>query len=286
MLRAGARVLLGKVDEAMRDVDAVIGEAAEHPVAALHRGLILLKKGLPNEARKWLEGIQDSEVRADALLPLADACLESGDATAAITLLEGSFKLDPPGREDLGRAESLLRAEAAAGNQDSVGPVLEAAMERYPNDAGLFILAAVRSNLQGDTEESIAALIKAIELAGEPHRQAIRTELGNLYASMGRFAEAAEQFGWACGDDVSHPAAIPMLLSLFNSRQYRKALDLTRKIREVDDSPPTAVIEVEAETLGYVGDAARASLRHHELCSREDSTPSDRVRLGSVDIWL
>ena len=280
LLRAGARVLLGKVDQAMRDVDAVIGEAPGHPVAALHKGLILLKKGLPSDARRWLEGIQDPEVQADSLLPLADACLESGDATAAIILLKGSFKLDPPRWEDIGRAESLLRAEAASGIPDSVGPVLETAMERHPNNPWLSILAAVRSNLQGETERSVASLIKAIELAGEPHRQAIQTQLGNLYASTGRFTDAAEQFEEACGDDVSHPAAVPMLLSLFNSRQYREALDLAREIREVNDSPPKVVIEVEAETLGYVGDAGCATLRHRELCSREDSTPHDRVRLA------
>ncbi len=280
VLRAVARALLEKVDEAMRDVDAVLGETPKHPVATLNKGLILLKKGLPGEARKCLESIQDPEVRADSLLPLADACRESGDATAAITLLKGSFKLDPPGTEDLGRAESLLRAEAATGNDDSVGPVLEAAIERYPNDPGLFILDAVRSDLEGDTEASAAALTKAIELAGEPHRRAIQTQLGYLYESMRRFADAAKQFAKACDNDASHPAAVPMLLSLFNSRQYRNALDLARKIREVDDSTPRVVIEVEAEILGHVGDAGRAALLYRELCSQEDSTPDDLVRLA------
>ena len=293
VLRAGARALLGKVDEAMRDADAVLGEVPDHPAAVLHKGLILLRKGLPSEARKWLEGIQDPEVRADLLLPLADACLESGDATAAIALLEGSFKLDPPGREDLGRAESLLRAEAVAGTHDSVGPVLEAAIQRYPDDSALLTLAAVRSSLQGDLEASETALIKAIELVGEPHSQAFQAQLGHFYASVGRFADAAEQFSKACGDDASHPAAVPMLLSLFNSRQYREALDLAQNIRELDGTTPRDVIEVEAAILDYVGDAERATLRHRELCSREDSTPEDWVRLamaqfrcGEVDAAL
>ena len=280
VLRAGARALLDRLDEAMRDVDAVLGEAPQHPVAAHHKGLILLKKGIPGEARKWLEGIQDPEVRADSLLPLADACLESGDVEVAIALLKGSFKLDPPEREDLGRAESLLRAEAAIRTNDSVGPVLEAAMEQHPNDPGLFILAAVRSSLKGETEASEKALLKAIELASEPHRQALQTQLGHLYASLGRFVGAAEQFSKASGDDVSHPDAVPMLLSLFNSGRYRKALDLARKIRGSNNSIPKVVIEVEADVLGYIGDAGRAALLRGELCSRYDSTPNDQVRLA------
>ncbi len=280
VVRAGARALLGLVDEAMRDVDAVIVEEPRHSVAAHHKGLLLLKKGQPGEARKWLESVEDPEVRAESLLALAGACLESGDPTAAIAILKGSFKLDPPGWEDLGRAESLMRAESAARTYDSVSPVLEAAIQRFPANAMLFILVAVRSNLQGDAEGSATALVKAIGLAGDPHRQAIQTQLGHLYASMGRSVDAAAKFGDACGGDASHPAAIPMLLSLFNSGQYREALDLAQNIRNVDGPTPRAVIEVEAEILGYVGDAERATLRHRELCSRDDSTPEDRVRLA------
>ena len=280
VLRAGARALLGKVEEAMRDVDVVLGEVPEHPAATLNKGLLLLKQGLPREARKCLEGIQDPEVRADSLLPLADACLESGDAPAAIALLKGSFKLEPPEREDLARAESLLRAEAGIKAEDSVDAILEAALERFPKDPALFILVAVRSSLKGDTEATEAALVKAIELTSEHHRQALQSQLGHLYASLGRFADAAGQFSNVCCDDASHPDAVPMLLSLFNSRHYRKALDWARSISANSDMTPKVVIEVEAEILGYVGDAERAALLQRELCSREDSTPGDNVRLA------
>ena len=281
VLRSSARALLGQVDDAMRDLDAVIGEEPRHAAALYHKGLLLLKNGHPSEARKLLESIDDPEVRDDSLPPLADAYLESGDPTSAIALLKDRFKLDPPGWEDLGRAESLMRAEAAAGTDDSVGPLLDVAIERYPDNAMLFMLAAVRSDLQGDTEGSVTALIKAIELAGEPHRQAIQTQLGHLYASTGRFLDAAEKFGEACGGDASHPAAIPLLLSLFNSRRYGEAFELARKVRETGGAPtPRVVIEVEAEIIGFVGDVEQATLRYRELCSREDSTPDDQVRLA------
>ncbi len=284
VLRAGIRAQLGKVDEAMLDIDVVLSKVPEHPIATLHKGKLLLKKGLASEARGRLEGIQDPELRSDSLLPLADACLESGDATAAIDLLKDSFKLDPPGNEDLGRAQSLLRAEAAAGTDDSVGPVIEVALERFPNDSGLFALAAVRSSLRGDIEAAESALIKAIDLADEPFRQVLQAQLGRHYEGMGRFADAAEEFSKACGDDPAHPDAVPMLLSLSNSGQYRKTLDLARKIRGVVDPIPRIVIEVEAAILGYVGDVRAEVLRRRELCSREDTVPGARVRLASAQI--
>lgn len=280
VVRSGARALLGKLDEARSDLDAVLGEAPNHPEAALNKGLLLLKEGRPVEARALLESIQDPEVRAGALLPLADACLESGDAPAAVSLLQGSFKLDPPEKEDVGRAESLLHAEAAAGFEDSVGPIIEDAMNQYPDDPGVLILHAIRSNLIDDKEAAEATLVRVIELVSEPHRQAIQTQLGHLYGSMGRFADAAELFAQASGDDASHPAALPMLISLTKSRQFRKALELAQRLRRIGEPPPSVVIEVEAAILEYVGDVTTAVMRCEELCSRSDSTQIDRMRLA------
>ena len=284
VLRAGARALLGNVAVAMGDVDEVLREAPQHPAATLHKGLLLLKKGPASEARSWIEGIQDPEVRSELVLPLADACRESGDATTAIDLLKGSFKLDPPEKEDFGRAQSLLQAEAAAGIDDSVGPLIEEAIEQFPDDPALFALAAVRSSLKEDTEAAESALNKAVDLADAPFRQVLQGLLGRLYEGVDRFADAAEQFSKACGDDPAHPDAVPMLLSLSNSGQYRKALDLARQIRDVVDPIPRNVIDVEAAILGYVGDVRAEVLRHHELCSREDTVPGDRVRLASAQI--
>ena len=282
--RAGARALLGKVDEAMRDVDEVLGKVPGYPAATLHKGLLLLKKGLASEARSWIEGIQDPELRSELLLPLADACLESGDAKAAIDLLRGSFKLDPPEKEDFGRAQSLLQAEAAAGIDDSVGPLIEEALERFPDDPDLFALAAVRSSLREDIKAAESALNKAIDLADAPFRHVLQGQLGRLYDGVGRFADAAEQYSKACDNDATHPDAVPMLVSLSNSGQYRKALDLARQIRDVVDTIPRIVIDVEAAILGYVGDVMAEVLRHHELCSRGDTVPGDSVRLAWAQI--
>ena len=282
VIRSGSRALLGKLDEARNDLDAVLGEVPNHPEATLNKGLLLLKGGRPAEAHVLLESIEDPEVRAGALLPRADAYFQSGDASAAVSLLRSSFKLDPPGREDVGRAESLLLAEDAAGAEDSVGPALEIAMCQFPEDPGLLILHATRNNLRGDKEAAESALIRVIDLVDEPHRHAIQAQLGHLYWSMERYADAAAQFSEASGDDASHPVAVPMLISLVKSRQYRKALEFVEKIRELFEPPPSVVIEAEAGMLEYVGDATAAALRFEELCSYSDSTQYDRVRLAEA----
>ena len=280
IIRSGARALLGKLDDARSDLDMVLGESPNHPDATLNKGLLLLKERRPVEARTLLQNIQDPELQPAALLPLADACLESGDAQATVDLLRGSFKLDPPAREDVGRAESLLRAEAATGIEDSVGPILEAALKQYPDEPGLLVLNAIRNNLHGNKEAAEAALVRTIELVDGPHRQAIQAQLGHLYGSMGRTADAAKQFAAATAGDASHPDSVPLLISLFNIGMFRRALDLVQKFREAADPLPSVVIEVEAAILEYAGDITTAVLRREEICSRRDSTQDDRMGLA------
>ncbi|MYB75895.1 MAG: hypothetical protein F4X83_02110 [Chloroflexi bacterium] len=280
VLRAGARALLGNVDEAMRDVDAVLSQSPEHIAAMVHKGLILLQMDRPQEARVWFESVQEPGVYDELLLPLAEACLDSGDPDAAIDLLRDSYQLDPPEWEDVGRAEALLRAEAAKRCDDSLGAQLEAALTKHPDSPGLLLLTAIQSNLQGDTAAAEADLLRAADLASEPHREAIQAQIGNLYASVGRHADAAEQYKRSSGSEPSHPAAIPLLLSLSNCRRFDKVLELARKIRAVNVRAPRIAIEVEAEVLGYIGDVSTALDRYHELCSREDSEPDDEVKLA------
>ena len=280
VVRAGARALLGKLEEAMRDVDAVLSESPKHIAATIHKGLIFLQKSMPQEARVWLESVQDPDVHDQLLLPLAEACLDSGDADAAVDLLRGSFQLDPPEWEDVGRAETLLRAEAAGQSDGSLGAQVEAALAKHPSSQGLLALSAIHSDLQSDTSAAEKRLLRAADVASEPHREAIQAQLGNLYASIGRHADAAEQYRRSCGDDATHPAAVPLLLSLFNSKQFDRALELARRAHLVNGRVPRVVIEVEAEVLGYVGDVTAALARYGELCSRDDARPDDTVKLA------
>ncbi|MDE0079035.1 MAG: tetratricopeptide repeat protein [Caldilineaceae bacterium] len=280
LLRAYARLRLDNTAEAMHDVDSVLIESPENPDAIRQKGILLLKTGRTNEARNWLEKIQTSDIESDSLLPLADAYLESGDATTAITLLKDSFNLDPPKWEILGRAQSLMQAEFKVGRDDLVGPMLETALGKYPNDPTLIVLSAVRSSLKGDTAAAASALIKAIALSNDSIGRMLRSQLGHLYVGVGQFSDAAEQFGQVCGDDITHPDAFPMLLSLSNSGQYRRALDVARKFHNEMNCPPKEVLNLEAEILGFVGDVKTAALRYRELCSRSDSTPDDLVMLA------
>ena len=280
VVRAGARILLDKTEEATHDLDTVLGEAPYHPGATYSKGLLLLKRGRPAEARAALESIRDHRVRADATIPLADACLESGDAAAAVELLKGTIILDSPSWAEVGGAELLLRAEVKIGLEDSVGPALEHALSQNPSDSRLLTLAAARSHMLNDVEAAERSLVQAIEHAHHDDRQAMQTQLGALYESEQRFTEAAAIFGMAVGDNLSHPAAIPFLTSLANSGQHRRALDLAKRIRAHDIQAPRVVFEVEAQILEYAGAFCSLVRQLEALCSHPDATSINWVRLA------
>ena len=282
VIRACARGFLGVTDEAMRDFDTVLGEAPHHPDATFNKGLFLLYEGRSAEARAVFEGIRDPERRADAVLPLADVCLASGNAATAAQLLQGTLILDCPSWEDIHRAEILYQAEAAVGDEDSVTPILEAALERHPDDPRLLTLAAACRSQLDDPEGAENLLLKAHEHAGESDRLMILLHLGVHYQNLGRFSEAADRFAEVVNDVASQPAAIPLLICLRNSQRLREALDWAREIQKTHRQSPRLALEVEAEILEHVGDVHTAVSRYQELCSRPDATPVHRVMLATA----
>ena len=282
--RSGARAHLGDGEGAMNDLDRVLIEAPTHPVATLNKGLLLLKQGLFQEARQLLEAVTDSEAISYLAIPLANACLSSGDPSAAVSKLQGTLRLDSPSWEDIGRAELLLRAELQSGTADSVGAVLDIALDNAPNNPRLLSMKAVRSNLLDDLETSESLFISAIEHASGSDRRAIQVQLGTLYERMGRFREASDALGEAVGDEIFHPAVIPLLMCLCNGQRYQETLDLAQKIREAYEHVPRIVIEVESAVLERVGDIPKLVVRLEELCTYTDAANVERVRLAAAHL--
>ena len=280
VIRAAARGHLGATAAMMRDLDEVLGEASTHPYATFNKGLFLLNEGRPAEARAVFESIQDPGRYAEAAIPLAEACLASGDAEAVVKLLRNSLTLEHPGWKEVRRAEILTRAEARVGNHDSVGPALEVALERDPDSPLLLALAAVRCEILGDPEGAEESLLNALNHADEPDRQEILIQLGALYQGLSRYAEAADRFIEVVDEAPWHPGAIPLLVCLVNGKRLREALGWARRIREGHPQPPRIAIEVEARILDHVGDVCTALSRYEDLCSLTDSTPVDQVKLA------
>ena len=282
-VHAVACVQFGDTKRAIRELDAVLSEDPTHADAAFNKGVLLLKEGGFDDARATLETIQDPGRRADAILPLAEACLLSGDAASVVRLFDGSLNLENPGWEEARGAELLMRAEAEVGAEDSVGPALDIALERNPDDPRLLVLEAVRSQLLQDPERVERMLTKALECAADPERRAIQMQLATLFEGQERFDEAANLLGEVARGSVFHPAAIPQLKCLYRSERRQEALSLARKVHYTFGQAPRVAIEVEAQILEYVGDIPAVARLLEEMCSRSDSTTLDQVGLAMAE---
>ena len=280
VIRGCARAHLGESSQAMRDFDEVLAEVPDHGDAAFNKGLFLFHDGRAAEARGSFERLRDSERWTDVIVPLADACLESGDPMAAVNLLKGTLNLDSPTWADVHKAEIIHQAESIIGEEDSVTPVLESALERLPNDPKLLTLVSICRKSSDDPNDAEKFLCQALECADESDHPEVLTRLGSFFQSLGRFSEAADCLAEIANGIASQPTAVPLLICLVNSRRYREALDWVGKIRATRFQPPKIVVEVEAQILQQVGDGRAAALRCQELSSREDATPIDQVRLA------
>ena len=283
----------GAFEKAMVDLDQVLGETPAHSEASFVKGQILLQCDRPHEARSAFEAIQDLEVRAGALLPLAVSCLVSGDEATAIKLLKGTITFKSLDWEEIRGAEILSRAERTANEEDSLGPGFAAALRQHPANTLLQTLKAVRLDILGDPEGAEILFLKVLEHADESDHKHVLIRLATLYHRQNRYTEAADRFSEVVNGNVFHPAAIPLLGCLVNSKRLGEALSWALNIRTAHPEPPRTAIDVEAQILELVGDLSAAIQCRTKLCSREDATANDRAglalpmfRLGQFDAAL
>ena len=283
--RACAHAILDEMDDALRDLDnELVSVPSKLDAVNVNKGLVLIRLGRSNQARAAFEEVHDPELRSELVLPLARACLLSGDAKAALNLLEGSFSLEEPAWEDVLKATTLVYAEQQLGIEDSLGQLLAAKLEQHPNDPRLLTLSSIHRSILGNPENADELLIEALEHSTAYDREIILTDLGTLYMSLGRFSEAADAFTEIVRDVATHPSALALLYCLAKSDRLRETLDWARVVRHVHATPPREAIEAEAYVLEQIGDAGATALIREELCSRSDSTPLDSVFLAVTQL--
>ena len=174
--------------ELRRFLEPHLGGGGADPLEA-PRGM--LAEGRVDEALAALEGLYSDAPEDDAIkLLLAEACLESGDAARAESLLE----LLGPSVVD-GAEARALRARMAMGAQaEGALEELEQRVQENPDDLSARIELGRGLSAAGRSEEGLEIILETIKVDREHDDQAARKAMVDVLDALGPDSDLAHDF--------------------------------------------------------------------------------------------
>jgi len=181
------------------DIDIDLGNVSSLQLDPVERAAEVVGIEFTEEIREHFSSRATNVARAFELYVRARgimaAASEEGDIDAAVELLEEATSLDPlfvPAREALAQALAIKFDES--GERDFFDRSLEEVRRVVQNgpSANVFQIKAALHASDGDHDEAVAALERAVELF--PENGAAYRELGAAYQKLGRTADAERAF--------------------------------------------------------------------------------------------
>ena len=174
--------------ELRRFLEPHLGAGGSSPLEAVRE---LLAKGQAQEAQAQLEGLySDAPDDDEVKLLLAEACLETGDAARAESLLG---LLGPAAAE--GAEARALRARMAIGSQDQAALAeLEQRVRENPDDLSARIEYGRALAAGGRAEEGLETILATIRVDREHDDQAARKAMVEVLDALGPESDLAHDF--------------------------------------------------------------------------------------------
>ena len=190
--RALSLYLVGRVNEARADLEAVIARDAALPADRYLLGRALLDLGDAAAARAELIAATGDPSHAQARLFLGRACLALNEPLAAIEAIEQAAELRP---DHAPTAAALSQAYAAAGRRERAIAAAQRAVRLDPSNGAHHHLLATLYAASGRFQEARAALINALTL--QPDVAAWHAQMGDICQRMGMIDAARSAYARA-----------------------------------------------------------------------------------------
>jgi len=284
--RSGVRIMLGRVDEALRDCDRVLDGDPVDPLALENKGRTLLKMGRYEEAVSTLEALRsvvlapstakiartldrstDDQWRHEVSILLASAYTHAGQPEKVLALLGPLPPRDTNAEESnedqtvaFSSAELLLYAASELTSPEAKQTeqaTLTFLREIRSSDPSAKAILSQYHEKRGENETAIAYLQEAIELAPQVSKNRYRQSLARLFYQLGRYTDAIAPFREVIGTADYHPSMPAFTVSLYNAGHYTEALDIARRVRAAVGIV-AGVAEIEADVLQRGGDLEAA----------------------------
>ena len=287
-LREHARAMQGKFELAREDCQRILGEDPAHPLALYHSGLLALQTRDFAEAIKYLEQSLTNPLQQESThIPLAAAYLLNGQPRDVLRILlwDRSDEREQPMPVYVEELGLIAQAAQMLGETAQVASVAEQ-LCALPKDDPLVLEALASVDLmQGNVDNAIKYLQQALGLAHGHLKDYITLQLADVYHRQRRFDKAIPLYETVVPADVDSPPTRNYIVSLLNSGDWKKAYDLSVKIRNGGGAIPV-ISEVEAKIAEYVGDLEPALHLFMELAKLEPDNPERFLRAASIHIRL
>jgi tetratricopeptide (TPR) repeat protein len=255
--RAGALLLLGRADDALRAAEVGQRLAPDTPQPYLMLGQIRAQQGNTRAAQElFAKAAEVDATYAPARIALGQVFAGRKETEAALKEFDAAVQADP-------RSLAAVRTKTAAlvrrnGPKDAIGFV-ESAVERDPRSAGFRTLLGALYAMDRQPDKAIAAYRAAVEL--DPKALEARLGLASLALKQGKERDAIVQLQAAVKDHPDNSLAVLLLATLHQKlAQYDQAIAALEPAVKTAGNQPGFVV--------MLGDMYLRAGRHDDAIAR------------------
>lgn len=232
-----ALLSLGRDDDALVHVDALLGQLPSHPMPHYWRARIAYKAGDQSMARDHLlQVVRVQPSHAPSNLLLGSIYYSQGDLAQAENYLQKYLVASPDdvqARKLL--AATRLRLQTPGLAFDTLDPLLS----EGDQDPQVLALAGSAALHNGDLDKGVEYLKKA--LLTDPDNAAMRTELGMAYLSLGDTQTAINELDRVIdSDDQQVRAQALLIMAHLRDKEFPQARAVIAKLKAAGQRPALA----------------------------------------------
>jgi len=251
--RASALQLLGRHDEAIRDIEIALQKDPEDPYLIKQRALLALEIGNEAEAYSYIQQILLSPKTPEASLLAASSLMALNRAEEAESILNQFLQTDGP--EDLKREAKRLKFKLflQQGDRSRAEDLLQEVKSEDPDNIITFILQIQWCNYIR-SEESIPTLVEQAKAAiVSKTYNTIQILLADTLYSLHYYRDAAEVYEQFVDKTLHTSLSERLLQAYYFSGDYREALNLCQYLLN-RYGPSPIVSEIAACIYDDIGD--------------------------------
>lgn len=284
LLRAGARAVLSRFDDAVVDCESVPSDSPLHFHARKSKSAILILQGKQEEGQKILADLLSSKpARIEVIIPLSDIFLNKKELDRAIELLTPFIDNEYPPEFRFAAMERLLLAYWQQNDiQSCEGIIAQLQTFNTPYDAQAYAIQAIHSLRLNEFERADKLLNDAIGLASEPSQQELlRRKLLYARAVAGKFEQALETFVELKELSAARGEIAALAAEMYGNGKSKEALFILDKFREKAGTTP-GVTEIEVNVLVSIGEFEKAKTLLTELAKLEPGNYQFQIETAAL----